>query len=225
MTKPLCKKCGWYNSGLIFTAEYAILIPMKTTAKKPFSFDFTHSEDTFMALAHTQYDLFCKRNLLVRSLIAIVCLGVAVFKLDQWWAYILIAYGVYLFTGKYNQANHTVRKMVRGIHDAHLEFPSSRYIFEEDRLRVISLPDMEELPSLPYEEVRRVGKDPEYYYVFRDEYGGYMIPRNDLGDRDAEFAEFLSEKTGQLILTKRTPPVMKAVHYLKQRGILPTRRH
>lgn len=180
-----------------------------------FKVNFTHSEETFKALAHMQYDLFCKRNLVARTLVALACLGVSVIYLDRWWAYILIVYGVYLATGRYNQANHTARKLVKGIQDAHLPFPSSSYFFEEDRMRVISRPDGDALTPLMYDKIVRLGKDNLYYYLFPNEHGGYMIPKEALGDKEQEFTDFMTEKTGQIFCTKRTPPVRRFIQYIK----------
>ena len=34
-----------------------------------------HDEKTFQALAHMQYDLFCKRNLVTRTVIGVAAMG------------------------------------------------------------------------------------------------------------------------------------------------------
>lgn len=180
-----------------------------------FTIKHQHSEETFKALAHMQYDLFCRKNYVARTLIALGCMVAAVLNIESWWAYLLIVYAAYLATGKYNQANHTARKLANGIRDAHLEFPSSRYIFEEDRMRVLSVNDHEELEPLPYGEVERLGRDSSYYYIFKNSSGGFMIPREQLGDRDDEFVDFIKERTNQGFYTRRTPPIVRFVRQVR----------
>ena len=58
---------------------------------------------------------------------------------------------------------------------------------------------------VPYKKVYRMGQDFKYFYIFRDQYGGYMIPREKLGDRQYEFRDFMEKKTGQVFQVRRSP--------------------
>ena len=195
--------------------------PEDQAEKNYYSIKFQHNEDTFKSLAHMQYDLFCKKNYIARTIIALLCMVFGVLNMDRWWAYLLLAYGAFLATGKYNQSNYTAKKLIDGIKKANLPFPSSRYVFEEKKMRVISLPDKEELSPLNYSEVAKLGKDKDYYYIFRDEHGGYMIPREKLGTNDDNFAEFIQEKTGQIIISRHTPPYRTMLQKWKKRSSEP----
>ena len=42
------------------------------------------------------------------------------------------------------------------------------------------------------------------YYIFRTEFGGYMIPKSELGDKSDEFQRFIEKKTGKLFVSKRS---------------------
>ncbi len=170
-----------------------------------FTVTLGHSEKSFTALAHMQYDLFCRRNLLARNLTGGVALVVGVMYIKNWWAMLLIAYGTYLITGKYSQANYNVRKMIRQLNEAGLPYPQSEYIFENDRMRVISYPDPQELSPLYYSNVKALGEDFEYYYLFRNENGGYMIPKAQLGDDELRFCEFIEKKTGMVFAISKLP--------------------
>ena len=185
--------------------------------KTYFTVKFTHNEETFRSLSHMQYDLFCRRNLIARTVIGFICICIGVLKLENWWSYLLIVYGVYLITGKYNQANHTAKKLADGIKEAKLQFPSSKYIFEDRIMRVVSQPDGEELTGLYYSDVMKLGQDRDYFYIFRNSSGGYMIPRASLGDREDEFIDFIKDRTGQIIYSKYTPPYKKMLASLKKK--------
>ncbi len=172
-----------------------------------YSFTLQHSEETFIALAHMQYDLFCQSNRLARSIISIVAIFIGLsFASQSWWFYLLVAYGGFLLTGSYNSANHTADKLIRGIRAAGLPFPHSRYDFYGDGMRITSLPEEEELKPLPYSAVRALGEDAKYLYIFRDENGGYMIEKA-LADENAVYAfrKFLEAKTGLRFLRRQTP--------------------
>lgn len=182
-----------------------------------FTVNFTHSAGTFKSLAHMQYDLFCRKNRVVRSIIALGMFVVGVIYLERWWSYVLIAYGAFLATGKYNQANRTARKLSEAVETSKMGYPASKFIFEEDRLRVIALPSKEELDPLKYEEIKKIGQDKDYYYIFRDEYGGYVIPKAELGDREEEFVSFLKEKANRYIMSKYTPPIVRLIDKIRNK--------
>ncbi len=92
----------------------------------------THNEDSFKALAHMQYDLFCRRNYIARTIVSISVILLALRLGTAWYSMLLIAYGAFLMTGKYNAANHTAGKLVKGLQDAGLPFPSSEFIFAKE---------------------------------------------------------------------------------------------
>lgn len=183
-----------------------------------FTVKMKHSEQSLIALAHMQYDLFCRRNRTVRTIIAGAAVVVGVYYASRsWMYYLLVAYGCYLLTSTYASANHTARKTCEAIKASGLDFPSSRYEFDETKMRVFSLPDNEELSELPYSSVRELGSDMKYYYIFRDEVGGYMIPYTQLGDRRNEFHRFIEKKTGKSFRTRRAP-VSRFIESMKKRN-------
>ena len=164
-----------------------------------------HSEQTFEKLAHMQYDLFCKSNLIVRTLLGIGAVVYGIVNLNAWWGVLLIAYGSYLATGKYNSANHTAHKLAKQIRESGMDFPASRYVFRENSVEVIPLPENANGVPLVYTEIHRLGEDMEYFYMFRDQYGGYMVPKAELGEETAKFRSFLERKAGQSFKTQMSP--------------------
>lgn len=181
-----------------------------------------HTEKTFTSLAHMQYDLFCKGNQVARSLISLGALIVGVLNFSQWWGALLLLYASYMMSSKYAQANHTAGKLVKGIKAAGLDFPVSRYLFRENAMEIITMPENTALGEpLMYSDVYRLGEDGDYFYLFRDQYGGYMIPKKELGGKEEEFRLFIEEKTAQSFHA-RVPPVVKllrkaATHKRKSR--------
>ena len=85
-----------------------------------------HTEHTFEKLAHMQYDLFCKGNLIARTMLGMAAVIFGIINLSAWWGVLLIAYGSYLITGKYNSANHTAHKLAKQIRESGMDFPASR---------------------------------------------------------------------------------------------------
>lgn len=155
-----------------------------------------HTEKTFENLAHMQYDLFCQKNLVVRSIISFAAMVAGVVNFSQWWGVLLILYGSYMTSSKYAQANHTAHKMVKGIEDAGLDFPVSRYLFRENAMEVISMPENTTLGEpLLYADIEKLGEDDGYFYLFKDQYGGYMIPKKELGKSEEAFRIFIEGKT------------------------------
>ena len=70
--------------------------------------------------------------------------------------------------------------------------------------------------TLPYGKMLQLGEDFKAYYIFRDQYGGYMIPKAALGGREEEFSRFVQEKTGKLFI-RRWTPLRRLKSWLKQR--------
>lgn len=178
-----------------------------------------HTDKTFEALSHMQYDLFCKGNLVTRTVMGVAAILLGLTNGSSWWSILLIAYGCYLFTSKYSSANHTAHKLADQIRESGMPFPASRYRFQEDRMEIFSLPKEERLEEpLRYQDILRLGEDYRYYYLFRDQYGGYMIPKDQLGERGIDFRGFLEKKTG-LSFRSRTAPVLRvAQHLSKKKG-------
>ena len=163
-----------------------------------------HTEETLTALAHMQYDLFCSGNRIARSAIAAGLFVFGALNYTQWWGLLLIAYGSYLISSKYAASNRTAKQLAKHINESGGEYPSSKYIFEENRMRVITLPNNAELDPLQYSDVAGLGADLNNFYIFRTEYGGYMIPKSELGDKSEEFKKFIERKTGKIFVTKRS---------------------
>lgn len=165
-----------------------------------------HDEKTFQLLAHMQYDLFCKKNLVVRTVISIAAMGAGIINYSEWWGVLLIVYGSYLTSSKYAQANHTAGKIVKGIKDAGLQFPVSRYLFRENAMEVITMPENASLGDpLMYESVAKLGEDADYFYLFRDRFGGYMIPKKEIGKEVDDFRFFVEQKCGKSFQTQIAP--------------------
>ena len=116
-----------------------------------------------------------------------------------------IGYGCWLMTSTYAASNRTAHKIADQLEAAGQPLPASRYVFEKDRMRIFDLNDGEELDALPYGEVLRLGEDMGAYYLFRNEYGGYRVPKSGLGEREEEFRRFVQDKTGKLFIRRATP--------------------
>lgn len=167
-----------------------------------------HSAETFRKLARMQYTLFCRRNFVVRSVIALGCAVVGAFNMNTVWGVLLLIYGAYLFSSKYAQADHTARKLSCAIEEAGDSYPASRFQFGEDRIRIVSQDEEKSESSLKYSEILKIGEDREYFYLFPTQYGGYMIGKSALGDRAEDFADFIEKKTGKYV---RTPSPLEEV--------------
>ena len=165
-----------------------------------------HDEKTFQALAHMQYDLFCKKNLILRSLLSFAAMAAGIINFSQWWGVLLIVYGSYLTTSKYAQANHTAGKLVKGIKAAGLDFPVSRYLFRDNAMEIITMPENTALGDpLMYSDVLKLGEDGDYFYLFRDQFGGYMIPKEEMGEEVDDFRFFVEQKVGKTFQTQIAP--------------------
>ena len=171
-----------------------------------FTITMKHSEETLERLSRMQYDLFCGSNRAARFFLSAAAVLFGVSNYSKWWGILLIAYGCFLMTSMYSSSNRTAHKLTEQIQASGLGFPCSEYVFEKEALRVVSLPEREEhCEPLPYSRVLGLGEDAQYYYIFRDRYGGYMIPKEALGDRYTEFRDFIEKKTGQVFLRSRSP--------------------
>lgn len=176
-----------------------------------------HDDKTFESLAHMQYDLFSKSNRIARTILSVAAILIGIVNSEAWWGILVIAYGCYLSTSTYASANHTAHKLANQIRETGMDFPSSRYEFTEHGLRIISLPDEKITGKLTkYEEFLKLGEDADYFYLFPNPHGGYMIPKSELEGKD-EFRSFLEHKTGKPV-ESRVPPVVKLVRKLKRRN-------
>lgn len=181
-----------------------------------------HDEKSIVALAHMQYDLFCQNNLLIRTGIAAACIIIAMKFLDSWWAYLLIAYAGFLLTGKYNSANHTANKLIANIKSSGMSFPCSCFDFKDKAVTVSPVPisSDDDIVTLPYSNVVRLGEDGDRFYIFRDEYGGYVIPKEAFGDKMNEFKLFIESRTG-LRFIRRATAFNRVSEYLRKKNSEP----
>ncbi len=176
--------------------------------KKSYIITMRHDEKTLMALSHMQYDLFCTRNYIVRSILAMAAILVGGWYFKQIWGILLLAYGTYLLTSTYASANHTARKLIAAIQANGGSFPSSRYFFEDRHIRILYHPgesDEEELDPVGYGAVQKLGEDRAYLYLFTSDRGGYMIPKKALGDDESGFREFIRQRTRMDFQRSRLP--------------------
>lgn len=182
-----------------------------------FQIQMKHDRRTMELLSHMQYDLFCRRNRVVRMMISTAVMVLGVINYSAWWGILLIAYGCYLMTSIYSSANRTAHKLAQQIEASGLGYPHSEYGFDEEALHILSLPSREEVNEpLPYSKVLRLGEDAQYYYIFRDEYGGYMISKVGLGDRLTQFRDFIEKKTGMAFINPRSP-MLRLLAQLRRR--------
>ena len=170
-----------------------------------FNVTMQHTEHSIEKLSHMQYDLFCKSNLIARSMLGMGAVVFGAVNFKQWWGVLLIAYGSYLVTGKYNASNHTAHKLCRQIRESGMDFPASRYVFRENSVEIIPLPENANGEPMAYADIHRLGEDLENFYMFRNQYGGYVIPKSELGKKEAEFRAFLEKKTGQTFRAQMSP--------------------
>lgn len=182
-----------------------------------FEVEMQHTEESLQALSHMQYDLFCTKNRIVRTALSLgfVILGVVYFS--HWWGVLAIAYGCYLTTSTYASANHTAHKIAGQLKESGMPFPHSRYLFGKEAIRIISLPGDEELDPLPYSQVCGLGEDNQNFYIFRDRYGGYVLPKEKLADREDAFRSFVEGKTGKFFRRRRQAPIRRLMQWMKKR--------
>ena len=182
-----------------------------------FEVEMQHTEESLQALSHMQYDLFCTKNRIVRTALSLgfVVLGVVYFS--HWWGVLAIAYGCYLTTSTYASANHTAHKIAGQLKESGMPFPHSRYLFGKEAIRIISLPGDEELDPLPYSQVCGLGEDNRNFYIFRDRYGGYVLPKEKLAGREDAFRSFVEGKTGKFFRRRRQAPIRRLMQWMKKR--------
>lgn len=171
-----------------------------------FTVTMKHTEESLEALSHMQYDLFCKSNRIARTLISLAMILLGVIMHDRWWSILAIAYGCYLTTTTYASSNRTAHKLAARIKASGADFPSSRFVFGKAGVQIIPLPETGgETEILPYSKFFELGEDFQYYYIFRDRYGGYMIPKDKLDENCKSFRDFIEKKTGKAFILKRAP--------------------
>ncbi len=168
--------------------------------------EMRHDRKSLTDLAHMQYDLFCGRNRMARGLLSALLIVIALlYGGGSWWSLMIIAYACYLLTSTYAASNRTARRLADQLEAAGQPLPASRYVFEEKKMRIFNLSDGEELDALPYGEVVGLGEDYDAFYLFRSQYGGYRIPKAELGGKESAFRRFAEEKTGKLFMRRDTP--------------------
>ena len=180
-----------------------------------------HNDKTLEDLAHMQYDLFCKGNRIGKAIISIACILLGIANSENWWGILVIAYGCYLTTSTYSASNHTAHKLARQIRAAGMQFPASRYEFTEEGMVVYTLPENKAFGEpMPYGAFCKLGEDRGNFYIFRDQYGGYMIPKSELAGEEEYFRDFIQRKSGQRF-ERKMAPVAKFLQRMKDRESRP----
>ena len=180
----------------------------------------THNEDSLTALAHMQYDLFCTRNFIARSLISLVAIAVGALYFSKVWGIALLAYGGYLITSTYSSSNHTVKKLVESIEASGKGFPSSQYLFSDRQIDIIYHPgqkDEEKMQPVFYKDLVKLGEDARFFYLFPHERGGYCIPKEELNGQKDSFRSFIEEKTGRRFYRRRPSPLQRLREWFRNR--------
>jgi len=176
-----------------------------------------HNEESLQDLAHMQYDLFCQSNRIGRSVLSFGALIAGVINYTKWWGILLIFYGSYIGSSKYAAANHTARKLVKQLKAAEMPFPASNYVFRDHEMEIITLPERKTFGTLKYAQVSRMGENADHFFLFRDQYGGYMIPKEELGDNVDAFRTFVEKKTGQTFRARKAPMVRLMERFRRKR--------
>ena len=185
-----------------------------------FEITMQHNEESLYALAHMQYDLFCTRNFIAKSLLSLSLIVLGAYFFSRVWGIFLLAYGCYLITSTYSASNYQVRKLLGQLKAAGQPLPSSRYRFEDTGIAITYHPgreDEEELAPVSYRAILRLGEDGKYYFLFPSDRGGYCIPKDSLGEERKAFAAFVEEKTGQRFYRRRPTPLQRLREWLKRR--------
>ena len=180
----------------------------------------THTEDSLIALSHMQYDLFCTRNFIARNLLSMAAIVAGAFYFNRFWGIALVAYGAYLMTSTYSSSNYRVKKLVSAIKESGKGFPSSRYCFTEKGIDITFHPgkkDEEKLNPVGYGDIIKLGEDAKCFYLFPTSTGGYCIPKDKLGEKQREFAQFIEGKTGKRIYRRRPSPIQRLRDWMKER--------
>lgn len=173
-----------------------------------------HSRESFELLSRMQYNLFCKTNRVVRSLISIAAVLFGLMNSSEWWGILVIAYGCYLGTSTYSSSNHTAHKLAEQVEKSGLGYPQSRFLFYQDKVIITPFPDNKaNRTAMSYDDFCGLGEDVQYFYLFRDRFGGYMIPKEPLGEKTDDFRDFIEEHTNQRFQS-RTAPVIRVLRRL-----------
>ena len=174
-----------------------------------------HDDKTFESLARMRYDLFCRNHRRIKTAVSLALIVLGIVNSESWWGIWAIGGGCYLTTSIYNAANYDAHKLAKQIRDSGMPFPSSRYEFTEDGMQVVTLPENTLCGEpLLYADFCQLGEDREYFYMFPNPYGGYMIPKQDLDEDD--FRDFIQKKTG-LRFQKKMAPLTKLMQKIKER--------
>ena len=93
-----------------------------------------------------------------------------------------------------------------------MPFPAAEYIFRKNYMEIIVLPvrEDEENEQLKYKDLEKIAEDGEYFYLFRNRYGGYMVPKEQLQGKADDFRDFLEKQTG-LFCEVNTAPWVKLI--------------
>ena len=90
-----------------------------------------------------------------------------------------------------------------------LGYPKSRFLFSQDQVTLSPVPDNKEKRTvMSYQDFCGLGEDLQYFYLFRDRFGGYMIPKEALGEHADDFRDFIEEHTNRRFQS-RTAPVIR----------------
>lgn len=182
-----------------------------------FKITMEHSKESFEALSHMQYDLFCTNNRIVRSIISIAAILCGLLSSSHWWAILLIAYGCYLTTSTYSAANHTAHKLLHQVETSGLGFPKSEFLFQDSEAVITPIPASQgEKFTLPYKDILRLAEDMQYFYLFRDKFGGYMIPKKELGNKADKFRAFMEQAAGQKFHARKAP-LLRLIDFIQSK--------
>lgn len=171
-----------------------------------FELSMKHSAESLKGLSRMQYDIFSKGSRITHTILCAACLMVGVVFFPAWWAILFLVYGGYLSIGSYNYADYKARKIVKHLEDSGIDYPASRFVFEKNALHIFSLPEnIEQDEALLYSKILKLGEDAENFYIFPNQYGGYVIPKSELVGLEMSFKEFMEKKTGMGFYAKRSP--------------------
>ena len=143
-----------------------------------YKIEMHHNEKTFESLSRMQYDLFCASNRITRTILSILFIAGGIINLSEWWGILLAAYGCYLTTSTYSSANHTAHKLAEQIQkkaacrSRRLAMNSVKIIWKSILFR--KTPAKAHWLTM---NLKKLGEDRDYFYLFRDSYGGYMVPK------------------------------------------------
>lgn len=201
-------------------------------ARRPvFTIRMQHTEETLTALSKMQYALFCGANRTARTIISLVLLLLGIRYMNSWWGMLVIAYGGFLLVSTRYAATRPARKMIEQLKSGNLPLPASTYSFYRAGLVVTPLdadhpkdpavydvddgdgygdsvkgvPLGENEQYLPYSQVYKLGEDGENFYLFRDQYGGFVVPKEKLGSREQEFRDFVEQHCDQTFRSGSSP--------------------